>query len=101
MGEGVSVEEIGGTFHAKTLAGEYEVSVVYDPKSFPPMAEAAFLKGNKPEEIIRLEAESLGGDAETVKSSLEEAALRFADLIKRGFSPAQIQEGILNESMGE
>lgn len=99
--EEVSVEERGGSFHATTRAGKYEVSVVYNPKAFPPVTEAAFFVGNKAEEIIKLEADGLGNDAETIKSSLEEAALKFRDLIERGFYPAQIEEEMRKEKTNE
>ena len=100
-GEGVSVEEMGGVFHATTEAGKYRVSVVHDPRAYLQTTEVAFLKGEKVMEIIKLDAKSLGDDAETIKSSLEEAALRFGDLIRRGFSPAQIQEEMINEKMNK
>lgn len=94
----VSVGEREGVFRATTGAGKYEVSVMHDSTAFPPVTEVAFCVGEKAE-IIKLDAKNLGNDAETIKSSLEEAALRFRDLIQRGFSPDVIQKEMTKESM--
>ena len=95
----VLVEEKGVGFRATTHAGKYTVSVVHNPREFPKTTEAAFFADGKEGEIIKLDPESLGDDAETIKSSLEEAVLRFRDLILSGFSPDQIQEEMSNEQM--
>lgn len=82
----------------------YWVSAIYDGHSDTgigiPEAEVAFyeakskmdpVENHKPY-IIRLDVDTLGEEDTTRKSSLEEVAQRYKELIESGHSPHQIDE---------